>query len=965
MKRLLLTVLGSFVLLWAVARHYDLTAQRISTANGLPTNIVSRIWQTADGYMWFETRSGLCRYDGYEVQLLEPSAVPSPSNASALKTSEAEWRRDGKGRLTRLGADGSRRSWHLIAEDIIAYTRADHFHVADVDGQTEAISTYGGGLYFYDKPTGELTCIADGVIDTPYLTGLFVDSTGCIWVIEDYLGIKCLRMNKLSYKRLALVRQSAIQDANYIRCLAPLDGDRLLCSNQTGDLYAYDVQTAQSTFIQHIRSRVYTVLVDRHGTRWMGTRGEGLFRDGRMVEGLPSPNVFCIKEADNGTLWVATLGGGVAHLQLDGTVEDTLLQGHNCHDIVADRQGRWWVAAEDALYIIEGGHAEPVQTGYFVCLFLADNGTLWAGSIGDGLQNCENGQRYDKRSGLASNNIYAMTADGDGRLWIGTEEGLSCLNPQTGDVLNYSFTENSLANVFSERAALRLADGRLLFGTHNGLIAVEPQPIAAEPQPVRTTITALLVNGTAEHSGSRLTYKDNNLTFRFSNFEYARQASVIYQYRLDGIDHDWCQPVKEHSAVYRNLPPGRYTFRVRSGNGTGHWSDEATMNIHILQPWWNTWWAWGLYLLVAVAVSIGIGRLLLLRRQLDVERQVAAFKMDFYDRIARELRNPVNILQGAAENVQLSGTTKTTVQSLRRGSRRMLKLMDMLQQFNKSHAPTDEVLEQHFQQIVDAIHEEEEFRELAPPPINDCTILIAEDDEDSLTHLTDTLNPYFHVVGCRSADECEAIAVQQQPAVVLMDTTSNEKACCELTRRLVEKLPATAVIHLSSYSDHELRSLHSGAADYVVKPFSGKVLVEKIKRLIKPSATSATQTLPQPNVQSEVLTDLKDKRFLDRFRTILDTHVSDENFSVEQFASLMNLGRSHFYKRVKTLTGETPVQHLHRARLAYAARLLRESSMTVEEVMSRSGFHNSTHFYNAFKKQFGMSPNSLRQTEKE
>ena len=250
---------------------------------------------------------------------------------------------------------------------------------------------------------------------------------------------------------------------------------------------------------------------------------------------------------------------------------------------------------------------------------------------------------------------------------------------------------------------------------------------------------------------------------------------------------------------------------------------------------------------------------------------------------------------------------------------------------------------------------------MAPPPINsNLTLLIIEDDEDNLTHLTDTLNPYFHILGHQQMEECEDMVAIHSPSLIIIDISEKEKGACELTRRMHDVYPSLPIIHLSSYNDdtYQLRSLRSGAIDYLVKPFSGKVLLERVRKALEiPLATPNNAGEVETR---EVLTDVKDKKFLDRMNTTLSAHVGDENFSVEEWASLMNLGRTQFYKKVKELTGQTPVQHLHRARLDYAARLLRETNSTLEEVMLRAGYHNATHFYNSFKKRFGMSPKSYR-----
>lgn len=972
MKRLLLTLFSFYLILPVVARQYDLTAQRITTADGLPTNIVSQIWQTSDGFMWFETRSGLCRYDGYTVQQFERGTVSVPEKEKELRTRDAEWRREGKGRLTRKGKDGNEKSWLLIPEDIISYTRADHFHVADVDEQTEAISTYGSGLYLYDKPTGELTNITNEVIDTPYLTGLFVDPTGCIWIVEDYLGVVYLRMNGLHYTRHSLVTPAFIQDANHIRCIAQMGKETLLCSNQMSDLYDYDLANGHASYSKNMGKRIYAAITDKQGNEWIGTRGAGLFKNQQHIEGLPSPNIFQLKEDDKDGIWIAMYEGGVAHLRANGNME-TFLHGKNCHDMVQDEEGNWWVAAEDSIYFIKGETTIPMIKGFFVCLLCDRNNDIWAGSIGNGLVRCRDGKSYTVKSGFENDNIYSVVQDQQGILWLGTEGGLSSFNPSTKNIQNYYLNDSPLANVFTEHTALSLPDGRLLFGTHDGIIEVNPNTDQVKTSP-KTVVTGLLVNGTSSELDTHLSYTDNNLTFLFSNFQYSTLGSVLYQYKLDDIDPEWSQPTKDHRAVYRQLPPGHYSFRVRSNNGKDVWGEAMVMHFVIQQPWWNTWWAWLLYLIAVVMTAWFVIRLLHLHRKLEIERRVSAFKRDFYKRIERELRNPVNVLQGAAENVQLNGTSKTTVQSLRRGSRRMLKLMDMIQHFNNQSPLPDEEgeyvhdseeIEQHFRDIVSSIHAEEtEFKEMAPPPINAQSILVVEEDEDNLTHLSDTLNPYFHVISCPSMSDCEALIQKELPTLMLLDITTDEKKGRELTTHLKNEYPDLSIIHISSFNDdtHQLRSLRSGAADYIVKPFSSKVLIERVRKAIgNMPSSSISNDIP---IQSEILTDVKDKKFLDLFEVILAQHISDENFSVESFAELMGLGRSQFYKRVKTLTGETPIQHLHRARLEYASRLLCDTKMTIEEVMLRSGFHNPTHFYNAFKKYFGMSPKELRATHK-
>ena len=999
--RLLFLLLSCLATSLAVIAHdYDMTTQRISVADGLPTNVINRIWQDGEGYIWIETTTGRCRYDGYSIVVVDDSVRRHSVRQEELNTREAIWRRKGNGQLERQDKRGTTQSWQLIPEEVIAYTRNDHFQVADVNERTEAVSTYGGGLYLYDKATGEMTQIRDKWIDTPFLTYLFVDDTGCIWVAEDYLGVACLRLNPLNYRQRLLEENTSIQDNNHVRCLAPIGDDHIIISSHTANLYEYDTRKQTICHTGKTTQRAYTALKDSRGRLWIGTRGAGLWVDGRQYQGLPSPFIYRITEDRSSNLWIAMLQGGIAKIGTDCYIT-TALADKDCHDILQDKDGHWWVAAEDSLYVLSStnGKIDLIQAlaGYYVCLCMDSRGKIWAGSIGGGLRKCYlknediKADCYTVRNGLVSDNIYSITEDLHGNLWVGTEDGLSCLDPSTGNVQNHHFSDSPLSNVFNERLAVCLPDGRLLFGTHDGIIEIEQSSIPESHVLTRITVTALYVNGELFNDQlpipTSLRHDENNLTFHFSNFQFAHLSNVLYQYRLEGIDAEWSTPTKDHTVTYRKLPPGEYRFLVRSNNGMGKWGKDTSFSFTIQQPWWNTVWAWLLYsvLFVVVIVTVWLNsrRILRLRREVEVERKVSAFKKDFYDRIEREIRNPVNVLQGATENVQLSGTSKTTVQSLRRGSRRMLKLMDMIRDFHRLgeteaqlkalQDAAKEETEQHFRQIVDSIHAEEtEYKEMVPPPANEMTILIVEDDEDNLTHLTDTLNPYFNVIGCQEIGACQDVVAKHSPSILIIDITNDEKEGRELTRLLTGLHPRLPVIHLSASDDqhHQLLSLRSGATDYLSKPFSGKVLLEKIKKIMENIRQGVPEPIKQEKSESSLEVGLpaspstfvspQDKRFLDQMEASLSSHITDENFSVEQWADLMGIGRTQFYKRVKSLTGETPVQHLRRARLDRASCLLKDTRLTIEEVMLRVGFHQATHFYNAFRQQYGMSPKEYR-----
>lgn len=975
---------------WAIAltaHVYDITATRLSTADGLPTNVVGQVWQDSVGFVWMQTRSGFTRYDGYELRTFAtPSAQPPTQQ---LVTHSATWVAN-DGQLTRHDrTTGKEQTWQLVPQSIMVYTQNAHFHVADVDHDTEAISTYGAGLFLYNKPTGRLTQISkrdgDGIVGNDYLTNLFVDRTGCLWVVEDFLGVKCLRLGRLDYSRHMLVATPALQDENHVRCLAIVNG-QLMAANQTGRLYACNADGSNATQTNDLGIRAYAMIEDTHKNVYIGTRGRGLLKNGKHVDALRSRNIYDLLDQDDGSLWVATLDGGLTRLHSDGRTE-TVLPDKKVHDVEQAPHGRLWVATEEGLFLIDKrGRTVASTRGYCVSLCTARDGNeVWAGCIGQGLLHAQmkgdslKVERFTRHNGLPSDNVNAVVTDGQGTVWMGTEEGLAWLHPSTGHVGSQQLTGDRLANVFSENCVLRLPSGNILFGTHAGIVVVSPhqghdgwtqQGTQPSPPP---SITAMLVNGHACDTTS-LDYRQNNLTFCFSNFNYADLGSSLYQYRMDGADNDWSEPSGDHTATYRNLPPGRYVFRTRSTNGSGLWSREARMSIEVRQPWWNTWLAWMVYLATGCALLLAIlltsRRMFRLHRQIDVERRVQQFRMDFYERLQRELRQPATVLQGAAENVGIGGTSKTTIQSLRRGSRRMLRLMDMVRQFHSlsdlevraraEQEAMNEEADKQFRLLKEQIRtDEDNLREMAPPPLNPQRIAIAANDKDTLAHLRNVLNPYFKVMEHDDGLPTAEVLKDEDASLLLIDMQGQEHESRELTRQLHGQLP---VVLLSDSDDdvNQLRSLRAGAADYIVKPFSSKVLVERIGKVMPQHPTTDTGH-PNGEQAEQLMLDLRAAKFLDQMQLTLRRHATEADFTVERWAELMHLGRTQFYKKVKELTGTSPVKHLQRARLEEAHRLLADTQLTVEDVMTRVGFSSATHFYEVYKEMFGESPKGGRQ----
>ena len=170
-------------------------------------------------------------------------------------------------------------------------------------------------------------------------------------------------------------------------------------------------------------------------------------------------------------------------------------------------------------------------------------------------------------------------------IWVSTEYGLSCFNPETVTFENYLFSDYILGNVYSENSVLKLQDGRLALGTGQGIVIVDPKHVSVKDTPMQVTFTDLKLNGISVIPGDkdspleaslayaesvRLNYDQNSFVIEFSTFNYSDAGLSKFAYKLEGYDDTWSAPSSLNFAAYKNLPPGSYHLHVKARNTAVH-----------------------------------------------------------------------------------------------------------------------------------------------------------------------------------------------------------------------------------------------------------------------------------------------------------------------------------------------------------------------------------------------------------
>ncbi|MGI4875282.1 MAG: two-component regulator propeller domain-containing protein [Janthinobacterium lividum] len=445
--------------------------------------------------------------------------------------------------------------------------------------------------------------------------------------------------------------------------------------------------------------------------------------------------------SDQGELWVGTEINGLKQVRPDGSYDSFQQQGKNSISdnfvtAIVKNGPLLCIGTRNGLNLYDpvtkrfssffpntGSTASTV----ILSLYATRSRRLWVGT-GDGLFLFEQAHqrflRIGEVNGLKSQVIQAITETEQGSLWVSTFNGLSNIvleaqrNPYAADsykIVNYTANDGLGSNQFSAGAAASKG-GELFFGGVNGVTTFFPSQLIRNKYLPRVVITDLLINNalvkpyptgtppadsTEPEQPLTLAYNQNYLSLKFAATSYLNPQDNQYAYKLEGLtSHEgWHYSGTQHTANYTNLEPGRYVFSVKAANNDGVWSPYVTHLLLVISPpWWKTWGAYVVYLLLSAAAAYSVIRFFLARAKLkrelfyehvQHERDLALnqMKLEFFTNISHELRTPLTLIMGPVENI-LRSTESADVhypqlQFIRNNAGRLLRLVAELLDFRK------------------------------------------------------------------------------------------------------------------------------------------------------------------------------------------------------------------------------------------------------------------------------------------
>lgn len=524
----------------------------------------------------------------------------------------------------------------------------------------------------------------------------------------------------------------------------------------------------------------------------------------------------------------------------------------------------------------------------------------------------------------------------------------------------------------------------VLLGGNDAVVSIPTARMNEKRQRCHMFMSGMMVDGkpfvpeegsTAYLSEVTLASTQNNVTFQLSDLPFSGQQPCVYAYRLKGIDRMWQYMHGErHEISYNALPPGSYTLEVRQIDALGDAKDEVlSYGVTILPPWYWSLWAKIVYLLVIAALLVWIMNFYIMRRRLHQERlakkrimQESAARSQFFDNLSRQLKQPLGSLFGS--------------------------VLDML------HAETDTAgvrrLEQMRHDVVDMnmlVHKALDV--MQPRPDNDHTPKTTLEIVDFCRRAADDARSRFgkaveidYRTDVPTAYVCVDVVRLQPVLAELIDFAVNNRNTADPVRIAIttcdDRVRINVTIHGKTIAQndipfvfnryyrmpdnimpadtntfalvHEFAEQQGGAS--VVHSDDNQIVVTMAFDPAHTASASSQHADSAKAAFKEPDADSADARLLAKITDTVEAHIADSDFNVTRLQESLGLGSKLLYRKVKQMTGKTPIEFIRHIRMQRAAIMLREGRFSVSEVMYMVGFSNSSYFSKVFQKTYGITP---------
>ncbi|MDT8432720.1 MAG: two-component regulator propeller domain-containing protein [Bacteroidales bacterium] len=257
-----------------------------------------------------------------------------------------------------------------------------------------------------------------------------------------------------------------------------------------------------------------------------------------------------------------------------------------------------------------------------------------------------------------------------------------------------------------------------------------------------------------------------------------------------------------------------------------------------------------------------------------------------------------------------------------------------------------------------------------PRGVKNARVLVVEDKEEVREYLAELLEEHFEVIKADNGSSGYELVVTELPDLVLSDVMMPETDGYELCERIRknERTAHIPVLLLTAKGtrDDQLMGTRRGADGYISKPFDPVLLLEKVKQLIAARHRVAEKYMKKISLEplrTEISSE--DEKLIRSALIIIEKKISDPELDAESLAREMGMSSSTLYRRMKKLVKQSPGEFIKSTRIKMAARYLKETHLTVSEIVEKVGYTDTRNFRESFREKFGVSPSEYRSVNEE
>ncbi len=547
--------------------------------------------------------------------------------------------------------------------------------------------------------------------------GLFIDSKQQLWLGDKGGKIEIYDKEQNYCANLApsgkLIKDKRMVFGANIYCFFEDKEHRIWMGSKEDGLYvatpqhngyqithfSYDEKNPHSISAQAI----YSITEDNRGRIWVGTYGgglnlvEGTFPNLRFIHPLKNSkkdsaqytykNVRFIHCTSNGLIMAGTTEGLITFSSDFESPDGIKFYYNHC-----DKKRPGSLANNDVLYIFESRSGALYVATYSGGISRIESGNILSDSI--------QFSHIHKMNGLPSDMAYAILEGENGDLWVSCETCLCRYNLKEESFETYDQFNLHAHSLISEAPPIIDKNQTMYIGTNHGALRInlnQLQRSSFVPPIVFTKVSVRKDNSLSKMVpvvGNTLVLEkdERDVTVSFAALDYTDVENLKYAYRLKETSDEWVYLDKSHSASFVNLPSGNFSLEVKSTNGDGVWTDNVTkLSMQILPTFWETGWAWSIYIIGTILSILLISGILTyifnLKRKVSFEQQLTNLKLRFFTDISHELRTPLTLITAPVEEVlaqeKLSSKGHENMVVAKRNIDRMLRLINQLLDFRK------------------------------------------------------------------------------------------------------------------------------------------------------------------------------------------------------------------------------------------------------------------------------------------